>query len=114
MKIQKLTPSHVRFLFACTVATTMFFSLTACDVKKTEEGKAPKVTVEEGKLPKYDVETAKVDVTTEKKEVTVPKVTTEQKTISVPDVNITMPGDKPVTGSPAPDAAATATATPAP
>lgn len=105
MKIETLTLRHpVRYAFACAAATALLFSLTSCDVKKTEEGKAPKVTVEEGKLPKYDVDTAKVDVTTEKKEVTVPKITTEQKTISVPDVNVTMPGDKPATGSPVPDA----------
>ncbi len=101
MKIQKLLNPCARYAFACSAATALLFSVTACDVKKTEEGKAPKVTVEDGKLPKYDVETAKVDVTTEKKEITVPKVTTEQKTISVPDVNVTMPGDQPATGSPA-------------
>ncbi len=113
MKIEKLiTHRSIRSALACSAVTALLFSVTACDVKKTEEGKAPKVTVEEGKLPKYDVETAKVDVTTQKKEVTVPKVTTEQKTISVPDVNITMPGDKPATGSPAPDAAATVTPAP--
>ncbi len=117
MKIQKLT---LQAAFVCTATASLLFAFTACDVKKTEDGKAPKVTVEEGKLPKYDVETAKVDVTTQKKEVTVPKVTTEQKTISVPDVNVTMPGDQPATGSPAAVATATpattqmATATPAP
>jgi hypothetical protein len=113
MKTAKITlPTPVRLALTCTAAVTVLFSLASCDVKKTEDGKAPKVTVEEGKLPKYDVDTAKVDVTTKDKEVTVPKVTTEQKTISVPDVNVTMPGDKPATGSPAPDAAATATPNP--
>ena len=101
MKTRKHSNPYARYAFACSAATALLFSVTACDVKKTEEGQAPKVTVEEGKLPNYDVETAKVDVTTEKKEVTVPKVTTEQKTISVPDVDITMPGDQPATGSPA-------------
>lgn len=97
-------PHTIRLAGVGIAATAVAFAVAACDVKKTEDGKAPKVTVEEGKLPKYDVDTAKVDVTTEKKEVTVPKVTTEQKEISVPDVNITMPGDQPATGSPAPTA----------
>ncbi|MBA3881552.1 MAG: hypothetical protein H0X73_02310 [Chthoniobacterales bacterium] len=101
MKSQKLLNPYAQYAFACSAATALLFSVAACDVKKTEEGKAPKVTVEDGKLPKYDVETAKVDVTAEKKEVTVPKVTTEQKTISLPDVKVTMPGDQPATGSPA-------------
>ncbi|MEP7072326.1 MAG: hypothetical protein ABI839_08055 [Verrucomicrobiota bacterium] len=115
MKIEKYNLHHLaRYASVGTAAAALVFSLASCDVKKTEDGKAPKVTVEDGKLPKYDVETAKVDITAQKKEITVPKVTTEQKTISVPDVNVTMPGDKPVTGSPAPDAAATATVTPAP
>ncbi len=102
MKI-KMTDLHpsLRSALACTAATAVLFSLTACDVKKTEEGKAPSVSVEGGKLPKYDVDAAKVDVTTEKKEVTVPKVTTEQKTISVPDVNVTMPGEQKATPAPA-------------
>lgn len=115
MKIEDLiTHRSAQSALACSAATALLFSLVGCEVKKTEEGRAPTVTVDEGKLPKYDVETAKVEVTTQKKEVTVPKVTTEQKTISVPDVNITMPGDKPATGSPAPNAEATVTPMPNP
>jgi hypothetical protein len=112
--MKTLTTQHpsLRLVAAAFAATSLLFAVTACDVKKTQDGQAPKVTVEEGKLPKYDVDAAKVDVTTQQKEVTVPKVTTEQKTISVPDVNVTMPGDKPATGSPAPDAQATATPQP--
>ena len=107
----KNTLEPIRLAIVGTAATALLFSLASCDVKKTEEGKAPKVTVEEGKLPKYDVDTAKVDVTTEKKEVTVPKVTTEQKTISVPDVNITMPGQS---ASPAAEGEASPAASPNP
>ncbi len=100
----KLNRSSIPLPTAAVVsAIAVLFSFTACEVKKTEDGKVPTVKVEEGKLPKYDVETAKVDVTTKEKEVTVPKVTTEQKNITVPDVNVTMPGEK---------AAATATPNP--
>lgn len=73
---------------------------TACEVKKTQEGEAPEVTVKEGQMPKYDVDTAKVSVDSEKKEVTVPKVTTEEKTVNVPDVDVTMPGEQSPTPNP--------------
>ncbi len=48
--------------------------LTACDVKKTEEGKLPDVDVQGGQAPNYDVDSGDVDVGTEKKEITVPTV----------------------------------------
>lgn len=113
MKTEKLSRyPFARYAFACSAASALLFSVSACEVKKTEDGKAPKVTVEDGKLPKYDVETAKVDVTTQKKEVTVPKVTTEQKAISVPDVNVTMPGDRPAVGSPVATVSPTVSPTP--
>lgn len=56
---------------------------TGCRVRQTEEGKLPDVDVsaEGGKVPEYDVDAADVDVTTEKREVT------------VPDVDVTMPGE---------------------
>ena len=76
-------------------------SLSSCDVKQTQEAKAPTVQVSPGQMPKYDVDTAKVSVDEKKTEVTVPKVTTEQKTVTVPDVNLTMPGEQ----SPSPAAA---------
>ena len=85
------------FIFAAAVALT----LTSCDVKQTQEAKAPSVDVSPGQMPKYDVDTAKVSVDAKKQEVTVPKVTTEEKTITVPDVDVTMPGEQ----SPSPAAA---------
>lgn len=56
---------------------------TGCRVRQTEEGKLPDVDVsaEGGKVPEYDVDAADVDVTTEKREVT------------VPDIDVTMPGE---------------------
>lgn len=56
---------------------------TGCRVRQTEEGKMPDVDVsaEGGKVPEYDVDAADVDVTTEKREVT------------VPDVDVTLPGE---------------------
>jgi hypothetical protein len=87
--------------FVCAAGAALLFSLPACKVRKTEEGEAPKVQVDPGKLPKYDVDTAKVNATTEQKEITVPKVTTEQKTITVPKVSVTMPGEPTPTPAPA-------------
>ena len=60
--------------FVAVAVAAVALSLTACEVKKTQEGEAPKVTVEGGKMPKYDVETPDVKVTEEKKTITVPKV----------------------------------------
>lgn len=88
MKLEKF------FLLPCIAAATVF-SLTSCEVKKTQDAKAPEIEVKDGQMPKYDVDTAKVSVDSEKKQVTVPKVTTEEKTINVPDVNVTMPNESP-------------------
>lgn len=88
------------------VAAVAAFSLTACEVRKTQDAKAPEIEVKEGQLPKYDVDPAKVTVEPEKKEITVPEITTEKKTITVPDVDVTMPSEE--KASPA------ATATPNP
>jgi hypothetical protein len=58
--------------------------VTGCRVRQTEEGELPDVDVsaEGGKVPEYDVDAADVDVTTEKREVT------------VPDVDVNMPGEE--------------------
>jgi hypothetical protein len=47
-----------------------------CRVQQTQEGKVPEVDVSAkgGQMPKYDVDAPKVDVHTEKREVTVPTV----------------------------------------
>lgn len=50
------------------------FGLSACDVQKTQEGKAPDVDVQGGQMPKYDVDAADVDVGTQERQVTVPTV----------------------------------------
>ena len=69
-----------KFIILGIVATSLS-ALTACDVKKTQEGNVtlPKYEVEKKQagdvtLPKYDVKTPDVNVTTEKKEIEVPKV----------------------------------------
>ncbi len=48
----------------------------ACRVRQTEEGKLPEIDVktESGKMPEYDVDAPRVEVGSEKKEITVPKV----------------------------------------
>ena len=68
-------------ILALPFAAFSFAGLTACDVKKTQEGNVtvPKYEVEktqEGNvtLPKYDVKTPDVNVTTEQKVIEVPKV----------------------------------------
>ena len=82
-------------------ATAFAFGLTACEVKKTQEGHVdlPKYQVEktqEGsvKMPKYDVKTPDVSVTTQDKKIEVPTVKTEERTIEVPKVKITPASEK--------------------
>ncbi|HEY8048594.1 MAG TPA: hypothetical protein VIE63_05425 [Ramlibacter sp.] len=69
--------------------------LSACDVKKTQEGhvQAPKYEVEKKQsadvqLPKYDVTTPDVKIGKKEETVTVPKVETEKKTIGMPTIDV--------------------------
>ncbi len=67
------------------------------DIVKEEEGRAPSVDVQGdvGDLPSYDVDAPEVDVTTKEQEVTVPDVDVNSKetTVTVPDVEVT-PADE--------------------
>jgi hypothetical protein len=74
-------------------------ALSACDVKKTQEGNVtlPKVEkTQEGNvtMPKYDVTAPKVDIGTTEKTVTVPTVKTEEKKVEVPKVTVTPAKDR--------------------
>ncbi len=82
--------------FTALIVSVGVLGLTACDVKKTQEGNVtlPKVEVnktQEGDvtLPKYDVKTPDVNVTTTEKTVTVPTIKPEEKTVEVPKVTVT-------------------------
>jgi hypothetical protein len=79
-----------RALLVCTATAGIALSLTSCNVRQTQEAKAPEVEVKDGQMPKYDVDTADVSVGTEKREVT------------VPTMDVTMPGDQTPTPSPTP------------
>ncbi|HZY16894.1 MAG TPA: hypothetical protein VFE82_00350 [Ramlibacter sp.] len=92
-------------MFKTTVTAALvgaaMLGLSACDVKKTQEGNVnlPKYDVQktqEGNvsLPKYDVKGPDVQVSKEEKTVTVPTVKTEEKTITVPNVNVTTAKEK--------------------
>lgn len=63
-------------VFVLLMALLVVLATGACRVRQTEEGKLPDVDVsaEGGKMPEYDVDAPDVDVKTEKREVTVPKV----------------------------------------
>jgi hypothetical protein len=60
--------------------------LSACDVKKTQEGNVT--------LPKYEVTLPTVSVTTTEKTITVPTVKTEEKAIELPKVEVTTGKEK--------------------
>lgn len=75
--------------------------LSACDVKKTQEGNVtvPKYEVEKKQegdvtLPKYDVTAPDVKVGTTDATVTVPTVKTEEKKVELPTVQVTPAKDK--------------------
>lgn len=84
-------------LYVTLLATILTLGLSACEVEKKEEGRMPKVEVTDGNLPKYDVKTPSVDVTTEKKDVTVPTdidIKTEKKQVDVPNIVVTPASEK--------------------
>lgn len=81
--VMKLSTNPMAFrLLAGLSASVIAFSMSACEVKKTQEGEMPEVNVEGGQAPKYDVEAPDV------------KVEEEKKTITVPDVDIVTPEEK--------------------
>lgn len=86
----------LKIAFAAGLVSLAALGLTACDVKKTQEGSVtvPKYNVEKTQsgnvtLPKYEVTPPTVTVGSTEKTVTVPKVTTEEKKIEVPTVSVT-------------------------
>lgn len=88
-------------ILAAAIVSFGVLGLTACDVKKTQEGNVsvPKYEVEKTKqgdvtLPKYEVTTPDVKVGSTEKSVTVPTVKTEERTISVPTVDVTTGKEK--------------------
>jgi hypothetical protein len=86
---------------AIAVASAAALGLSACDVKKTQEGSVtlPKFQVEKTKegdvtVPKYDVTTPDVKVGTTEKTIVVPTVKAEEKTIELPKVEIVTAKEK--------------------
>lgn len=90
-----------RTTLAIAIVSIGALGLTACDVKKTQEGNVtvPKYEVEktqEGSvtLPKYDVTAPSVSVTTTEQTITVPTIKAEEKTIELPKVDVTTGQEK--------------------
>jgi hypothetical protein len=88
-------------ILAAAIVSFGALGLTACDVKKTQEGNVtlPKYDVEKTQSgsvtpPKYDVTTPDVKVGSAEKQVTVPTVKTEERTINVPTVDVTTAKEK--------------------
>jgi len=76
-------------------------ALSACDVRKTQEGNVtlPQYEIDKTqqgslKLPEYDVKTPQVDVRKEEKTVEVPTIKKEERTVEVPNVDVTPARDK--------------------
>jgi hypothetical protein len=90
-----------RTTLAIALVSAGALGLTACDVKKTQEGSvtAPKFEVNKTQdgnvtLPKYDVTAPSVNVTTTEKTITVPTVKTEEKTVELPKLEVTTAKEK--------------------
>ena len=88
-----------------TLAAVAALGLSACDVKKTQEGSVnlPKYDVkktEEGNVtpPKYDVTGPDVKVGSKETTVNVPTVKTEEKKVEVPTVDVTTAKEKEAQG----------------
>lgn len=87
------------------LAAVAALGLSACDVKKTQEGSVelPKYDVkktEDGHVtpPKYDVTTPDVKVGTKEETMKVPTVKTEEKKVDVPTVSVTTAREKEAQG----------------
>ena len=96
----------MRHTLITTLVAAGVLGLTACDVRKTQEGNVslPKYEVEKTQagdvtLPKYDVTTPDVKVTTTEKTVNVPTIKAEEKTVELPKVEITTAKEKTKQGS---------------
>lgn len=90
-----------RTTLAIAIVTFGALGLSACDVKKTQEGNVtvPKFEVnktQEGSVtvPKYDVTAPSIDVGTKQETITVPTIKAEEKTITVPTVDVTTGKEK--------------------
>jgi hypothetical protein len=88
-------------ILAAAIASFGVLGLTACDVKKTQEGNVdvPKYEVEKTQSgsvtpPKYEVTPPDVKVGSAEKTITVPTVKTEERTINVPTVDVTTAKEK--------------------
>jgi hypothetical protein len=68
-------------LHLMTLLPALLLSLSACNVRQTEEGEAPDVDVEPGRLPEYDVDPARI------------RVESDTKKVIVPDVDVVVPPD---------------------
>ena len=91
----------IRTTIAIAIAAVGAIGLSACDVKKTQEGNVtvPKFEVnktQEGNvtLPKFDVTAPSVSVTTTDKTITVPVVKPEEKTLELPKIQVTTAKEK--------------------
>lgn len=63
------------------------------DIKQTEEGALPEVSVESGKMPEFDVTTGSVEVEKKTVKVPVPDVNIVEKEVTVPSVTIRLPSE---------------------
>lgn len=80
-------------VFLLVLAVAAWFMI---DIKKTEDGSMPAITVGEGRMPKFDVDVGSIEVGQENTTVNVPEVQvgTQEKQISVPKIHLKGPGNE--------------------
>jgi hypothetical protein len=73
----------------------LLFAFFMVDIKKTDDGALPAVSVGEGRLPKFDVDMGSIEVKQEETTVTVPEVQVGQKEkhIALPKLQVKGPND---------------------
>lgn len=87
----------MRRLFALLVLVVLVvIAFFMVDIRKTEDGVMPQITVDRAKLPKFDVDMGSIEVHKEQKTVNVPgvEVTTKERQITVPSLEVNQPGEK--------------------
>ena len=65
-----------------------------CDIDVNDPGQLPDIQIRNGRMPDVEVRGPEVEIRKREKQIEVPtdiEVTTEKKTISVPEVDVTLP-----------------------
>jgi hypothetical protein len=84
-----------RFLAVVFLLVIVVLAFFMVDIRMTDDGHMPDVTVDGARLPKFDVDMGSIKVEGQEKTVNVPQIGTTEKQITVPKLEIRGPsGEK--------------------